>query len=90
MCLQVMIEPFEKWYIFIRPIAPTYLNKRYILCCIDFVNKWVEARVAPFATENSFIDYLFNEIFTRFGVLREIVTDRETNFTSNMVKGIID
>jgi transposase InsO family protein len=34
------------------------------------------------------VDFLFNDIFTRFGVPREIVTDQGTQFTSHLVKAI--
>lgn len=70
LCPQVIIEPFEKWAIeFMGPIAPTSLNKRHILVCTYFVTKWVEARVFPYATKEV-VDFLFNYIFTQFGVPR--------------------
>ena len=83
---QVMIEPFEKWAIvFIGPINPTSLSKKSILVCIDFVTKWVEAKAVSFATEKVVVDFLFSEIFTRFGVPREIVYENGLQFISNMV-----
>ena len=76
LCPQVMIEPFEKWAIdFVGPINPTSLSKKHILICADFVTKWVEGKVVSFATEKVVVDFLFSEIFTRFGVPREIVSD---------------
>lgn len=58
LCVHVMIKPFEKWVVdFIRTIASTPLNKKYILVCINFVTKWVEARVVPLATEKYVIDF---------------------------------
>jgi len=54
LCPQVMIEPFEKWAIdFIGPINPTWLTKKHILVCTDFVTKWVEAKDVSFAIEKS-------------------------------------
>ena len=51
LCPQVMIEPFEKWAIdFIGPINPMSLSKKHILVCINFVTKWVQAKVVSFAT----------------------------------------
>ena len=71
-----MIEPFEKWAIdFIGPINQTSLRKKHILVCTDFVTKWVEAKVVSFATEKVIVDFIFTEIFTRFGVPRKIVSD---------------
>ena len=73
---QVCIEPFEKWVLdFVGPINPPSKQKKYILLCTDYVTKWVEAKALPSATENSVVQFLFEDIFTRFGVPREIVTD---------------
>ena len=71
-----MIKPFEKWAIdFIGPINPTSLSKKHILVFTDFVTKWVEAKAVSFATEKVVVDFIFTEIFTRFGVPREIVSE---------------
>lgn len=75
LCPQVMIEPFEKWAIdFVGPINPTSLNKKNILVCIDFITKWVEAKDVSFSTESVVFYFLLTEVFTRFGVPREIVS----------------
>ena len=74
---QVLIEPFEKWALdFVKPIDPPSQGKRYILVCIDYVKKLVEAKALARAIEQSVVKFLFENIFTRFGVPREIVTDQ--------------
>jgi hypothetical protein len=66
---QVVIEPFEKWELdFVGPINPASKKKKYILVCTDYVTKWVEAKALLAASEQSVVDFLFNDIFTRFGV----------------------
>jgi len=83
---QVMIEPLEKWAIdFVGQINPTSLNKKHILVYTDFVTKWVEAKVVSFSTERVVVDFVFIEIFTRFGVPREILSDNGPQFISNLV-----
>lgn len=87
---QVMIEPFEKWAIhFVGPINPTSSNKNHILVRTNFVIKWVEAKAISFATEKV-VDFLFIEIFTRFGVPREIVFYNGPQFISNLVQGVME
>jgi hypothetical protein len=86
---QVHIEPFEKWALdFIGPINPPSKGKQYILVCTDYVTKWVEAKALVRATEQLVVKFLFEEIFVRFGVPREIVTDQGAQFTSKMVKDL--
>ena len=38
------------------------------------------------ATEKSVVEFIYEEIFTRFGVPREIVTDQGSQFTSKLMK----
>ena len=42
------------------------------------------------ATEQSVANFLFEYIFTRFGVPREIVTDWGAQFTSKLVRKIVE
>jgi hypothetical protein len=66
---QVIIEPFDKWALdFVGPIAPMSRKKKYILVCTDFLTKWVEAKSLYQATEKSVIEFMYEEIFTHFGV----------------------
>jgi hypothetical protein len=41
-------------------------------------------------TENSIVKFIYEDIFTCFGVPREIVTDQGTQFTSKMMKEMIE
>jgi hypothetical protein len=73
--------PFEKWGIdFVGPIKPLSRNgcKRYILVAIEYVTKWAEA----IATKNDDVDivvrFLYENIITRFGCPKELVSDRGT------------
>jgi len=89
--LQVLIEPFEKQALdFVGLINQPSKQKRYILVCIYHVTKWVEAKELPFATKNVVVSFLFEDIFTRFGVPREIVTDQGTQFTSRVVQKLVE
>ena len=72
---QVMIEPFGKWDLdFVGLISPMSRKKKYILVCMDYVTKWVEAKYLFRSTKKSVVEFIYEEIFTRFGVPREIVT----------------
>jgi hypothetical protein len=74
---QVLIGTFEKWALdFVGPINPPSKGRKYILVCTDYVTKWVEAKDLFIATKISVVDLLFEDIITRFGVPREIITDQ--------------
>ena len=78
-----MIDPFEKWALdFVGPISPMSHKKKYILVCTDYVTKWIRA------TKKYVVEFIYKEIFTRFGVPREIVTDQGSQFTSKLMKDI--
>ena len=78
-----MIEPFEKWALdFVGPISPMSHKRKHILVCTDYVTKWVEAKSFFRAIEKYVVEFIYEEIFTRFGVPRETVTDQGTQFTS--------
>ena len=88
---QVVIKPFEKWALyFVGPINPMSRRKNYILVFTYYVRKWVEAKALNSANEQSVVDFLFEEIFTHFGVPQEIVTNQGTQFTSNLVKSLTE
>jgi transposase InsO family protein len=88
---QVLIEPFEKWALdFVGPIDPMSHGKRYILVCIDYVTKWVEAKSLTRKTNQVVANFMFEDIFVIFGVPREIVTDQGAQFTSILVRVIIE
>jgi hypothetical protein len=76
---QVMIEPFEKWALdFVGPISPMSYKNNYILVCTDYVTKWVEEKAIFRAPKKYVVEFIYEDIFTHFGVPREIVTDQGT------------
>ena len=82
-----MIESFQKWALdFVGPISPMSNKKKYILVCTDYATKWVEAKALFRATEKSMVEFIYAEIFTQFGVPREIVSDQGSRFTSKLMK----
>jgi len=83
---QLQIEPFENWALdFVGRINPPSKQKMHILVCTDYVTKWVEAKPLPKATEDTVANFLYEDIFVRFGVPRGIVTAQGTQFTSWLI-----
>ena len=53
------------------------------------MTKWVEAKAIAKATEQVVSDFLFEEIFARYGTPREIVSDGGAQFTSHMIEKLM-
>eukprot|EP00253_Pinus_taeda_P031973 PITA_31973 len=84
---RVILEPFERWALdFIGPINPPSNQRVYILVFTDYMTKLVEAKALLRANEESILTFLFEEIFVRFGLPRELVTDRGPPFNSHGFK----
>ena len=68
---QVVVTPFDKWGIdFVNPIESSSHGKSYILVCIDYATKWVEAQAMMHARDHKVVDFLYECIFTKFGVTK--------------------
>ncbi|CAM6093902.1 unnamed protein product [Calypogeia fissa] len=86
------LAPFEKWGIdFIGPITLVTRRKcRYIILAMDYATKWVEALPTPKNDAKTAAKFMYEHIFTRFGPLLEIVSDRGTHFLNEMVEEMTD
>ena len=72
----LVVEPFDRWALyFVGSINPHSKQKAYILVCIDYMTKWVEAVALVKANDQDIIEFLYKEIFTHFGLPKEIITD---------------
>ena len=73
---QVALTSFDKWGMdFIGPIDPPSNGKSYILVCTDYLTKWVEVKAMKYAHDEKVVEFLYEEIFTRNVVPKELVTD---------------
>jgi hypothetical protein len=77
--IEKILKNIEKMALdFVGPITPMSKKKRYILVCTDYVDKWVDFKPPLHVIEKLVVDFLFEDIFTHFGVPREIVIDQGT------------
>ena len=83
---QMVLTPFDKWGMdFIGPIDPPSNGKSYILVYTDYLTKWVEVKTMKHAHDEKVVEFLYEEIFTHYGVPKELVIDQGAQFTSNMI-----
>ncbi|GKC45532.1 reverse transcriptase domain-containing protein [Tanacetum coccineum] len=75
-------EIFDKWGIdFMGPFSSLRGNK-YILIAVDYLSKWVEAKALPTNDARVVVKFL-KSLFSRFGALRAIISDRGTYFCND-------
>ena len=87
---QMVLPQFEKWGMdFIGPIDPPSNVKSYILVCIDYLTKWVEVKAMKHAHDEKVVEFLYEEIFTRYSVPKELVTYQGAQFTSNLISKLM-
>ena len=83
------VEIFDLWGIdFMGPFPPSE-GKEYILVVVDYVSKWVEAistRTNDHRVVNKFI---VNNIFSRFGCPRAIISDGGSHFTNSHFRSLL-
>jgi hypothetical protein len=74
--------PFQQWGLdFIREIHPPSLGQhKWILTAIDYFKKWIKVVPSIQATDYVIIKFLENNILSRFGCPRKIITDNAAVF----------
>ena len=83
------VELFDVWGIdFMGPFPPS-LGKKYILLVVDYVSKWVEAVTLPTNDAKVVTNFLKNNIFSRFGILRDLISDEGTHFLNKLMENLL-
>ena len=84
------LAQFDKWGMdFIGPIDPPSNGKSYILVCTDYLTKWVEVKAMKHAHDEKVVEFLYEEVFTCYGVSKELVTNQGAQFTSNLILALM-
>ena len=87
---QLVVEPFDRWALnFVGPINPPSKQKFYILVCTDYMTKWVEVVALVKANDQVVIDFMYGEIFTRFGVPKEIIKNGGPQFVLHKLEALL-
>nr|GEW10654.1 hypothetical protein [Tanacetum cinerariifolium] len=75
-------EIFDVWGIdFMGPFLNSKGNK-YIFAAVDYLSKWVEAKALPTNDARVVVKFL-KSLFSRFGTLKAIISDRGTHFCND-------
>ncbi|GJW28487.1 reverse transcriptase domain-containing protein [Tanacetum coccineum] len=75
-------EIFDVWGIDFMGPFPSSRGNKYILVAVDYLSKWVKAKVIPTNDARVVIKFL-KSLFARFGTHRAIISDRGTYFCND-------
>ncbi|MCO5580212.1 hypothetical protein L7F22_034078 [Adiantum nelumboides] len=83
---------FAKWGIdFVGPYPPAYKSHaQYIIVAMDYLTKWVEAKATTRNDAKTTAQFLYENIFTRYGLPIEIVSDTGTHFINEVIEQLLD
>ena len=82
---------FAKWGIdFVGPIDPPAMrtHAQYIIAATDYVTKWDEVKATQKNDAYTIAKFLFENVFTRYGLSIEIVSDRGKHFLNEVIENL--
>ena len=83
------VELFDVWGIEFMGPFPTSFGYAYILMGVDYVSKWVEAVPYRAADHKAVLKFLKENIFSRFGVPKEIISVGGSQFCNKRFENLL-
>ncbi|KAE8648225.1 hypothetical protein Csa_018494 [Cucumis sativus] len=83
------LEHFDVWGINLMGHFPQSGTHLYILLAIDYVSKWVEAISCVMNDTIIVSKFLKKNIFTRFGILRVIISNERSHFVNHIITKLL-
>ena len=84
-------EPFDMIGIdMFGPVTRSKNNKRWIIVASDYLTRYVELAALSSATSSQVAHFLINNVFKTHGFVSKILSDRGTNFLSDMMQDLYD
>nr|GEY69955.1 reverse transcriptase domain-containing protein [Tanacetum cinerariifolium] len=81
-------EIFDVWGIDFMGPFPSSRGNKYILVAVDYLSKWVEAKVLP-TNDARVVCKFLKSLFARFGAPRAIISERGTHFCNDQFKKVM-
>ena len=82
----IAVEPLTKWGVdYVTCCTVSTRGNKCIIVIVDYFTKWEEAMPRFKADGETTTYFVFNQIITRFGIPKEIVTDHGSHFQNSMM-----
>ncbi|UYV71683.1 hypothetical protein LAZ67_9000031, partial [Cordylochernes scorpioides] len=82
--------PFERIGIdFVGPLPSTKNRKKWIIVLTDYYTRYAETRAVSEATVKEVSKFLVEDIFLRHGAPQYLISDKGSQFTSNLMKEVM-
>ena len=84
---------FAKWGIdFVGPIKPPakQSHAEYIIVATDYLTKWAEAKATVKNDARTTAKFLYEHVFTRYGLPIEIVSDQGVHFINEVIEFLLE
>ncbi|XP_073137323.1 uncharacterized protein [Henckelia pumila] len=85
----MIIEIFDSWGIDFMGPFPLSFGFTYILVAVDYVSKWIEAIACRTNDHKVVIKFLKENIFSRFGIPRAIISDGGSHFINKSFSSLL-
>lgn len=72
------------------PFPVTSRNKRFLLVIVDYFTRWIEVFPLSTTTSIAISELLIDQLFTRYGFPKYILSDNGPQFVSNMFRSFCD
>ncbi|CAG8518449.1 14123_t:CDS:2 [Cetraspora pellucida] len=79
-------QPFDRVGLdVVRPLPLTKKGNRYLVVAVEYLLKWPEVRALPDCSAESVAAFLLEDIVTRHGCPREILSDQGSHFCNKVI-----
>ena len=85
-----VVGRFERWHIDFLKLHKTKQGYQYVLLVVDSFTKWVEAFPMKTQESSDVANCLFENIFSRFGCPKYLVSDRGKSFMNSIVASLCE